>query len=385
MTCSITELLGIGSTGGSVELTRTVATGNALVAGQGVSINASGEFVLYDGTRRLIGVATANAAAGSSATIFTLGKYSGTTITFGSAAELDGTGIDINFSTAAIDTGNLTAAALNASGIQFSPDGLKVIYFSTNAFESKRLTTAFNLTTAGTAVSFATTGQDTTMLNGCISDDGKFMFSVGTVNNRIYQYKLHTPYEANTAEFLYSYSLVDAFGWKNITVSDDLQYVMVRGSGSTILRSYKMLTPGDIRTCTLDSTVTLTSTQIEDIKINSTGTKLYVVDAFGTNSTDEHLITTPYNLATLNTTPAVTTVLNALQDGMGISSSGTRLAAFFSGNIQMYNTSAATSTLTIPIGEYVYLDSAGKPTPVITETLLGLRISSTEVILVDEV
>lgn len=376
------ELLGIGSNGGgSVNIEGTVAVGSAIVSGQGVSLDSNGNFIPYDGSRRLIGTVNVSTGSGAAASILTLGRYAGTVIEYENASDLGNILNSLDVSTMVIDSGNITPnLGFISNSIVISEDGTKIMYAEGQTLGQRTMSTPFRLDTVGSVTAFSFTPQDSDMASFDISRDGKKMYALGNTTKTIYEYTLGTPNEISTAALTSQVSIGGPNNWEGLSVSDDGEYI-IAGDLNGIIKSYKMSTLFDITTAVLDSQITVGSTYTS-IKISSTGKKLYTVSTAGANSVREYDIATAFDLTTLNTTPVSTISFGSNNLGLAYTTAANFAVVSTTGNFaQAYTATPIVDTVTPEIGEYLYLTAAGKPTPNPTDNFVGLRISPTKVIL----
>jgi sugar lactone lactonase YvrE len=77
-------------------------------------------------------------------------------------------------------------------GVTFSDTGKKMFFVgdASNKIFQWNLSTAWDITTARAETSFSVATQDTSPTNVTFDADGSNMYVVGTLNNKVYQYKL---------------------------------------------------------------------------------------------------------------------------------------------------------------------------------------------------
>jgi len=376
---SASQLLGIGSSGGgSAQIESTVDSGSSLTAGQTVSINSSGEFVPFDGTLPLFGIATSDAAGGATTTVTSVEAFAGTVSTFANASDLNGSVTEIDLSTAAIDTGN-TGSLSGNNGIQFNSNGSQVITLDNTSLREYNLSPNFDLTSASIGNTVSLSGQDSTMQAFCFGAAGTKMYAAGLANNRIYEYDVGTAYNINTLSFVNFFS-VPSESIRGISISPDGKYMLAIFDTSDAIRMYTLGTAYDITTASQTSTTTLSGTW-RDCYLGAAGDKVYLTNTFGTNTVREYSLGTAYDVSTLNTTP-VNTITSSFVEAFAVSEDKTKL--LIHPVAQIYDNTPSTSTITIDSGSFVYSDNSGNLTTADTGNFVGFKATPTQLIFTQE-
>jgi len=373
------ELLGIGASGGgSAQIESTVATGSSIAAGQAVSVNAAGEFVPFDGSLPLFGVASAAAGSGATTTITSVAQFAGTVVTFANASELNGEVKDIDLTTAALDSGNTFALT---GVIKWNGDGTGFTRLASNTLTDYSLSVAYDLTTAVAGASLSLAGDDSQMNEFCFGKGGNKLYTIGLANDDIYEYNLSSPYAGATASLVTSLS-IPALTYQGIDISADGKYILVVEDGSDTARMYTLGTAFSVATGALTSTSPVIANQIRDCLIGSTGDKIFILDDSG-NAIEEYSLSTDYNLTTLNTTPANSFVVDNFATSMSVSSDFVNVVVA-SSNLKNYTNTPITTPVTIDSGVYVYSDSSGKLTSNNTGNFVGFKVTPTQLIFTEE-
>ena len=370
------ELLGIGSSGGgSSQIESTVDSGSSLSAGEPVSINAAGEFVPFDGSLPLFGIATTAAAGGATTTITSVAAFAGTVGTFASASDLNGQSIDIDVATMAIDTGNTglsTGGTLQAT--RWSNDGTKAFRMdSDDIVREFNLSTAYDLTTGVAGATVSLSSDDSGMAGLDFSADGTKMYTIGTTNDNIYEYTLSSPYAISTASSPATFSVPNET-YVGITISEDGKYLLTVTSSTDIVRSYLLSTPNDLSTAALDSQVTLSGAN-GAASFSPTGDKMYLLRS---GDFHEYGIPTNFDLASgITFDDSFNTPTSRCFD---ISTDGVNILV----DAQNYTNTPVVSPLTIDSGTYVYSDNSGNLTNTDTGNFVGFKATPTQLIFIDE-
>lgn len=375
------ELLGIGSGGGgSSTIESTVKVGSSIAAGQSVSVNAAGEFIPFDGSLPLFGVSSVAAGSGATLTITSTAAFAGTVATFAAAADLNGEVTEIDISSAVIDTGN-TGTFTGNNSIQISADGTKVITLENTNFNTRTLSTAFDLTSAGANTAVSTAAQDSLMAGLCFGKAGTKMYAVGLTNDRVYEYDVATPYDISTLTFV-GFLALAAVSWAGVSISDDGNYVLlINDTGDTFVM-YTLGTSFSISTGALTSTSPVVSAQMKDCHIGPSGDTVYLVNGSGANSLQEYSVSTPYDLTTLNTTPVNTFVGPSFAEGVAITADKTKF--ILHPTAQLYDNTPVTTAVTIDSGLFVYSDASGQLTTADTGNFVGFKVGPTQLIFTEE-
>lgn len=111
-----------------------------------------------------------------------------------------------DISTASFDNKSFSVATedADARSVSLKDDGTKmfIIGRSTNSIFQYTLSTPFDVSTASFDIkSFSFASEETDVRGFFFGDSGSKMFIVGTVNDKVFQYSLTTPFDVSTASF----------------------------------------------------------------------------------------------------------------------------------------------------------------------------------------
>jgi sugar lactone lactonase YvrE len=168
-----------------------------------------------------------------------------TQYTLSTAWDVSTAGTPVTFSGAAQDTA--------PQDLFFKPDGLTMyIVGSTNdAVYQYTLGTAWDITTASYAsISFSVAAQETTPQGIWFKSDGTSMYIVGSTNDAVYQYTLGTAWDLSTASYAsisFSVAAQDS-GPSAINFSPDGAVMYVLGTTNDRISQYTLGTPWNVST-----------------------------------------------------------------------------------------------------------------------------------------
>ncbi len=191
--------------------------------------------------------------------------------------------------------------------------------------------------------------EDTTMANMYVSDDGTRLYTVGTTNDRIYQYSLTYPYltvggfTPLVNFYAFGTTVVDPVG---LYISPDGTKLFVLSATSDTIFSYTFGTAWDVTTLTYDSksfSVTTQEATPRGLAVKPDGTKFWTVGA--TNDTIyEYTMSTAWDLSTAAyaSVSLSVTALDTAPNSIAWNSTGTRFSFLGATNDQIYEYNAAT-------------------------------------------
>lgn len=186
----------------------------------------------------------------------------------------------------------ITAGLINPRGLEFNNDGTKMFILAFDSVKEYNLGASFDVTTAVLGNSLNISTQDGDPFGFTFSDNGSYMYMVGFFNKRIYQYKLDTPFDISSANFLYSVDRTsqDLFAL-DVELSPDGSKMFIGGSNFEQIYQYNLSTRYDIRSSTFDSSFYIGSQEqfINSFKFGKNGQNLYVVGASDSNITEYDL------------------------------------------------------------------------------------------------
>ena len=127
------------------------------------------------------------------------------------------------------------------------------------------------------SISFSVGSQDTSMRDLVMSSDGTKLFTVGEVNDSVYEYALSTAYDVSSASYTDSFSVSSQENApQGLAFSPDgLRFYVCGGGGNTVFQ-YSMSTAWDISTASYVASGTSISTPL-GLTFNPSGTSVYVV------------------------------------------------------------------------------------------------------------
>jgi len=189
-------------------------------------------------------------------------------------------------------------------GLAFKPDGTKmyIVGVNTGLVQQQTLSTAWDITSAGTATSFNPDG--TAPYNVFFKPDGTIMYVIVSSNQRVYQYTLSTAWDvtsasAGAATAIWIMSGNDS-SMRAMAISDDGTKLFMLGASTDSVYQYTLPTPWDITVVNYDS-VSFSVTQDtipSGLVIAANGNRMFIAG----NSTDdvfEYTLNTAWSIASV--------------------------------------------------------------------------------------
>ena len=231
-----------------------------------------------------IGISRSGAASGAGAIIDTQGAIA------------DIPAINYNLDLASFNDKSFNTQT-NHNDIFIKPDGTKIYYIvdGGSAFQ-RTLSTAFDISTAGSATSFDGTSQDNDPRGITFKPDGTKMYLLGTQNNKVYQYSLSSAFDVTSASYD-SKSISAAVGYvygSEFKSDGTKMYLTESSSGTYYITEYTLSTPWDVSTASYTSNsfnVSSQSNALTGIFLRSDGTQI-----FGASQNDRKIL--QYNFGT---------------------------------------------------------------------------------------
>lgn len=241
-------------------------------------------------------------------------SYSGVTLT-PSSATADGTfnssGVQFsNISAATYDNKNITTGDAIAVGIAFSVDGTRLYTAgdSSNDISQRILSTAWDVSTAGSLVNFSVSGQAGTLEDVTFSTDGTKMYALDDSDD-VFQYTLSTAWDLSTASYdnvVFDVSSQNTNPRGIDFKTDGTKMYMV--SESKTLHEYSLSTAWDISTASIS--VNLTANDLLDGatailsaprggRFTSNGLYFLIVDS-GNDKIWQYNLSTAWDISTLS-------------------------------------------------------------------------------------
>ena len=204
---------------------------------------------------------------------------------------------DIAFNNATVLTASydgvsksVAAEETTPAAVWFRPDGLRMYILGNTGDDITQytLTTAWDITTAGSPVTFSVAAQDSNLSVGYFRDDGLKFYVVGINNDTVYQYSCSTAWDITTASYdSKSFSVaaqeLSPFG---VAFKIDGSKMYVVGNSSDTIFEYDLGTAWDVSTAAYNS-VSVSVAGFDnnplDIRFTNDGYKLFMVG----NSSDD--------------------------------------------------------------------------------------------------
>jgi len=190
------------------------------------------------------------------------------------------------------------------SSLVFKPDGTKmfVVGYGGDAVQEYSLSTAWDVSTASHSTSFSVSSQEPNSQGLFIKPDGTKFWITGN-SDKVWQYSISTAWDISTA----SYDSVNFTANSPVTLpvgiefkSDGTKMYIIDVFGTQSVYQFSLSTAWDLSTASYDSVSFSTSSQDTaplDLTFNSDGTKMYMVGA--TNDTIyQYGLSTAWDLST---------------------------------------------------------------------------------------
>lgn len=170
----------------------------------------------------------------------------------------------------------------NLRGLTFSPDGLLmfVVDGPPGFIYTYNLATPFSLTTVGFVHHNSISDQDRAPTGIAFSPDGTKMFMSGTLNDRIYEYTLSSPFVVSSRTFIQSFlSLDQDILTFDVTFSSDGLKMFMTGAGNRRIYEYTLASPFSLTTVAFvqSALVDGQDTSPQGMAFNDDGTKMFMV------------------------------------------------------------------------------------------------------------
>ena len=218
---------------------------------------------------------------------------------------------DIN--TASYSSKSFSVGAIEGTptGLAISSDGTKVYFVGTtnDRIHELLLTTAWDISTAYYRYNLNVGTQETNPQAFVFGKNGERLYVIGTTNNTAYQYNLTTAYDIKTAS--YSSKSISLSSWdvasKGIHFSSDGKNLYVFGETNDRVYQHKLTTAWELDTAYTLFSKRVSSTSREDAPqgfyIGDSGTKMYIIGDDGTSPFTspyvyQYTLTTPYDVST---------------------------------------------------------------------------------------
>ena len=217
--------------------------------------------------------------------------------------------------------------------------------------------------------------QDSAAGDLVFSTDGTKAYLLGTTNNTVYQYTLSTPWDLSTATYASkSFAFSAIAGDTNIQgifITPDGSNLYAIGSTSDRVYYFRLTTPWDISTTTnqisYNAVTQVTAGTAAGVKFGDSGTKMYILSSTTTDVVYQYTLSTAWDILTASYASKSLTVSgqDATMNDIAFSSDGTKLYAIGSSNDAVYQYTLSTAW-DVSTGTY-----ASKSLAVVTQDSLG--------------
>jgi hypothetical protein len=208
--------------------------------------------------------------------------------------------------TASYDSVSFSVAGqeTDPQGVTFRPDGLRM-YIPGNAgndITQYTLTTAWDITTSGSPVTFSINTQEATIQDMYFKPDGTAFYIVGITNDTVYQYTCSTAWDITTASYAsksFSVASQEANPSGLFFKPDGLKMYVIGVSADSILE-YDLGTAWDVSTAVYNSisfSIAAQETNPQALLFTNDGYKLFVMGAAG-DDINEYSLSRSWDITT---------------------------------------------------------------------------------------
>jgi sugar lactone lactonase YvrE len=223
-------------------------------------------------------------------------------------------------------------AYLNAgpamADIIFKPDGTKLfVAESGTTILEYDLLTPWDLTSISlqTALNVPRPGGLADSIK--LSSDGYYLYVLSAVEDKVYQYKLAKPWTVSTSVLINEFSVAtQETAPESLAFSDDGAYMYVMGTSGDDINQYTLSTPWNISTATFTRTQSISAQDAAptNLTFKPDGSRLYVRGIIN-NRVSEYALSTPWNVSSLTFTRQLQLPSSWSVGGIALNYNGTRL------------------------------------------------------------
>lgn len=178
---------------------------------------------------------------------------------------------------------DISAENTIAAGMFIRADGLKLysIDFSTDKVYQYTLSIPFDISTRSfDTKEFSVNPEDPNPQGVWFKSDGTKMYIAGSLNGKIFQYTLSTPWDVSTAS--YDSKSLDTSTESNprdVFISPDGTELYTAGPTNASVNQYTLSTPHDVSTGSFTGSFSVTTEEnsIVDVYFKNDGTKMFIV------------------------------------------------------------------------------------------------------------
>lgn len=185
----------------------------------------------------------------------------------------------------------------------------------------------------------------------CFSPDGTHLF---LLRAKLFRYDLSTAWDISTASYVHNASVAGTTP-SSVDFSPDGTKFLIISHNDAVWRHYTCSTPWDLTTASAGSTVTRVNCQ--SARFASAGTKLVVGDSSATGTLGQYPLSTPYDVSSAGSAEHTTATIGDYRGLAGYDPTGTKLFGLNYGdeNIDQFTLSTPFDLSTInttPAQEY---------------------------------
>ena len=197
------------------------------------------------------------------------------------ATTLDWVGFDVS-AASFVDSFSVGTQEVAPSGIAFNTDGTKmfVVGYNGDDVNEYALTTGFDVSTASFTDAFSVSAQDAIPKGVAFNPTGTKMFIAGGTANNVHEYTLSTGFDVSTASFVDSFSVnAQVIQIEGVTFNPTGTKMFVVGAYGAAIFEYDLSAGFDVSTAVYSQnfSVSAQDTGPTGVVFNSNGSKMFVV------------------------------------------------------------------------------------------------------------
>jgi hypothetical protein len=208
--------------------------------------------------------------------------------------------------TASYDSVSFSVAGQETAphNISFSTDGTRMYILGDagNDITQYTLTTAWDITTSGSPVTFSVNGQDSAPLGLYFRNNGLQFYVVGSTNDTVFEYACSTAWNITTAS--YSSKSFSVAGQEltptGVFFKPDGKKMYVIGNTADAIFEYDLATAWDVSTSAYNNvslSISGQETVASDLFFTNDGYKLFVIGSTG-DDINEYVLSRPWDITT---------------------------------------------------------------------------------------
>lgn len=319
------DILLVGAGGSAAGTTGTLVGRTAGGGGGGRVITQTGQTVASGSYNVYVGAGAPGGLLGGGTAVF---GYQG-----GASSLVSSTSTKYNLTNATPDGNVFPLVDTTPEGIAFSPTGNYLFGIGSGSDLVRRwtLSTPWNVSTAGSLISFSVAGSETIGTDIYIKSDGTKYYIVGSNSDFVREYNMSTAWDVTTSTLANSFAIGTQAGISSgLHFSTDGTKMYVLDASTFTIYQYNLSTAWNVSTASYSSTSFSFSGQDtlpNSIRFNSDGTKLFMLGD-SSNAVHQYSLSTAWSINTLSydsVSFSINTALESTPRGLAFSNDGSRM------------------------------------------------------------